>query len=353
MLRKNRWLLTWTLAIGLGATGPAAADAKKEINALVWCDHTDDAFLNGFTQKTGVKVNTKVADSTGAALAILEQSRASDWDVMVVDSTDVRRVVGRGLLEVLDPKEYPLDAIPEKIQLPEHNTIDGKLYAIPEKYGYNAIAFDSNKVSAEQVYDIAILWNPKYKGQIAIYDYYLPLVTQIAIALGKNPAELTEADLPTIKQTLIKMRQNAALVGDITTSQTALATGRVSMIAGGGEYIVSGLKKAQPNLDWTLPSVGTARWQQSIAILAGSTHKSEAKAFVQYILSPEGQARLATSSCYWGMPASTKATLTSSEKAILRWNDQSGFIANSFPYISPTEKFDAAMQDLWAEVMQK
>jgi spermidine/putrescine transport system substrate-binding protein len=353
MLRKNSWLLIWTLALGVAATGQATADTKKEINALVWCDHTDDALLNGFTQKTGIKVNTKIADSTGAALAILEQSKASDWDVLVLDSTDVHRVVGRGLLETLDPQEYSLAAIPEAIRLPEHNMVDGRLYAIPEKFGYNAIAFDSNKVSADQVRDITNLWNPKYKGQIAIYDYYLPLITQIAVALGKSPSKLTESDLPAIKETLIKMRQNAALVGDITTSQTALATGRVSMIAGGGEFIVSGLKKAQPNLDWILPSAGSARWQQSIAILADSTHKSEAKVFVQYILSPEGQARLATSSCYWGMPANSKATLTEAEKATLRWNEQPGFIANSFPYISPTEKFDAAMQDLWAEVMQK
>jgi spermidine/putrescine transport system substrate-binding protein len=74
--------------------------------------------------------------------------------------------------------------------------------------------------------------------------------------------------------------------------------------------------------------------------------------FIQYILSPEGQAKLATSSCYWGMPANTEAALTDAQKTDLRWNDQATYIKDSYPYLQMTPAFDKKLQAMWAEVMQ-
>ncbi|MEI7970479.1 MAG: extracellular solute-binding protein [Betaproteobacteria bacterium] len=332
---------------------PALSLAAETINALVWCDHTDDAFLKGFTARTGIKVNVKDYEGTGTALALLEQSRPGDWDVFVVDSTDVRRVAERGLLAELNPRDFPLGDVPEDVRLPEYHVVKGKMYAVPEKFGYNAIAFDRSKIGVDKARDVSILWNPAYKGRIAIYDYYLPIIGQVAVALGKKPQNLTEADLPAIRQKLVAIRANAALVGDVTTSQTALATGQVAVVAGGGEFSVAGLMAEKPNLDWVLPDVGGIRWQQAIGVFAASRNRKGATAFVQYVLSPEGQARLATSSCYWGMPANRKAALTAAQKKVLRWDEQPKFLARSYPYPSPTEAFDKALQDLWADVLQK
>jgi spermidine/putrescine transport system substrate-binding protein len=341
------------LAVACLLSVPLPALAVVQINALVWCDHTDEPFLKAFTTKTGIKVNVKDYEGTGTALSLLEQSKPGDWDVFVVDSTDVRRVVERGLLAELNPKDFPLADVPDVVRLPEYHVIKGKMYAVPEKFGYNAIAFDKSKVSPEKARDIATLWNPAFKGKIAVYDYYLPVIGQVAVALGKKPQSLTEADLPAIKEKLKAIRANSALVGDVTTSQTALATGQVAIVAGGGEYSVAGLMAEKPNLDWVLPDVGGIRWQQAIGVFAASKQKKEATAFVQYVLSPEGQAKLATSSCYWGMPANGKAALTAAQKKTLRWDEQPKFLAKSYPYPSPTEAFDKAMQDAWADVLQK
>ncbi len=357
MTRFHRRIPRRFKAIGLLLTvstlAPLPALAAEQINALVWCDHTDDAFLKGFTSKTGIEVKVKDYEGTGTALSLLEQSKPGDWDVFVVDSTDVRRVVERGLLAEINPKDYPLADIPEAVRLPEYHTVKGKMYALPEKFGYNAIAFDKSKVASDKARDITTLWNPAFKGKIALYDYYLPIIGQVAVALGKKPQTLTEADLPAIGEKLKLIRANSALVGDVTTSQTALATGKVSIIAGGGEYSVAGLAKDKPNLDWVLPDVGGIRWQQAIGVFAASKKQKAATAFVQYVLSPEGQAKLATSSCYWGMPANGKAALSAAQKKVLRWDEQPKFLAKSYPYPSPTEAFDKAMQDLWAKTIQK
>jgi spermidine/putrescine transport system substrate-binding protein len=334
---------------GLGFAGAARA---QEINALVWCDHTDPGFLEPFTKATGIKVNVKDYEGTGTALALLEQSKPGDWDVFVVDSTDVKRVQEKGILAPLDEKAFPLADIPDALKVPDFHVVNGKWYAVPEKFGYNAVAYDKSKVDPKAMRKVAAMWDPAYKGRVAIYDYYLPVMAQIAVGLGKSPRNLTEADIPEIAEKLKAMKSNAVVVGDVVTSQTALASGQADILIGGGEYAVSGLTKEKPNLDWVLPDEGGIRWQQAVGIFAESKNKEAAQKFIQYILSPEGQARLATSSCYWGMPVNTKATLSAEEKAILRWDEQPGFIAKSFPYPSPSDALDKAMQDAWASFLQ-
>ena len=155
----------------------------------------------------------------------------------------------------------------------------------------------------------ASLTDDKYKGRIAIYDYYLPVIGMAALAIGKKTAELTEADLPAIKEVLLKMKANAKLVSDVVASQTALATGEVDILVGGGEWVTAGIAKENPDLDFSIPKEGAVLWSQSLAMFKDSKNKDMALKFIQYIMSPEGQARLATSSCYWGMPASKTAAL--------------------------------------------
>ena len=70
-------------------------------------------------------------------------------------------------------------------------------------------------------------------------------------------------------------------------------------------------------------------------------------------MSPEGQARLATSSCYWAMPVNTKAALTDEQKKILRWADQPGYPANFAALSRAVAELDAKMQEVWTEMLQK
>ena len=55
---------------------------------------------------------------------------------------------------------------------------------------------------------------------------------------------------------------------------------------------------------------------------------------MKYITSPEGQARLATSSCFWGMPANAKAgdLLSDAQKDVLRWDEQPDYLARTQLY---------------------
>lgn len=351
---RRRFLQGGAAALAAGAVAtnlPRRARAADEINALVWCDHTDPALLDPFTEATGIRVNTKEFATTGEALAILEQSQPGDWDAFVVDTVDVQRVAGLGHLAALTPGDYPWgDIFPELTDEALHY-VDGKLYGVPEKFGYNTVAYDSNKVDPADMRKASVMWNPKYAGRIAVYDYYVPLMQMVAIGLGIVPPQLTVEHLPAIREQLLEMKKLAALVGDVVAVQNALVTGSADIIAGGGEFAVAGLQSESPNLDWVLPDEGGIRWMQSLAIFETSTRKDAANQFVQYVMSPDGQARLATSACYWAMPASSKANLDDAQKKTLRWDEQPSFLPKSYHYMSPEPDIDNAMLEVWTEFL--
>ncbi|TPM20837.1 spermidine/putrescine ABC transporter substrate-binding protein [Mesorhizobium sp. B2-3-5] len=349
VLKRHLHAACASTALLLAACGIAQA---ADLNALIWCDHSDPALLQPFETANNVKVNVKEFEGTGAGLAIIEQSQPGDWDVMVIDSIDVPRGVEKGLFEPLPEDKLPFADLFPQVKMDKSTMIDGKRYGITEKFGYNTIGFNKTKVDPADMQSLASLTSDKYKGKVAIYDYYLPVIGMAALAIGKKTADLTEADLPALKEELLKMKANAKLVGEVTASQTALATGEVDILVGGGEWVTAGLAKENPALDFSIPKEGAVLWSQSLAMFKDSKNKDMALKFIQYILSPEGQARLATSSCYWGMPSNTKAALTDDQKKVLRFDEQPGFLARAQAYPAPNADLDKKMQDMWTEMLQ-
>ena len=93
-----RRFFTSVATIALTAFAAGQASAAEELNALVWCDHTDPALIEPFEKANDVKVNLKEYEGTGAGISILEQSQPGDWDVMVIDAVDVHRLIDMGAL---------------------------------------------------------------------------------------------------------------------------------------------------------------------------------------------------------------------------------------------------------------
>ena len=339
------------MALLAGVAAPAAAE---DLNALIWCDHADPALLEPFEKAHDVRVNVKEYEGTAAGLTLLEQSRPGDWDVMVIDAVDVGRAVERGFLAPLPADQLPTGDFFPEVVLDSHTTIDGKTYAVTEKFGYNTIAFNKAKVDPADMDSLGSLWSGKYDGRIAIYDYYLPVLGLVGLQSGIATKDLDAGALEKIRDPLMALKGASKQVSDVVGSQTALATGEVDVLIGGGEWLTAVLNAENPDLDWTIPKEGGLLWAQSIAMVEGTEKPELALEFIKYITSPEGQARLATSSCYWGMPVNKLAgdVLSADQKAILRWDDQADYLARAQLYPVPDADTDAAMQDLWTAMLQ-
>lgn len=345
--------LTSTLLTTTVLTGMAGAVTAQELNALVWCDHMDPELIAPFEAAHNVTVNLREYEGTGAALALLEQSRPGDWDVLVIDGIDVFRAVDAGILAPLPAEELPTGDFFPEVVMDDVNTVDGVTYAVTEKFGYNTISYNAANVDPADMDSLTTVWSDKYQGRISIYDYYLPVMGLAAMAEGIATADITADDLDTLGEVMATMRSRAASVAGVVAAQTALATGEVDIVVGGGEWLTAVLAEEQPDLTWTIPSEGAVRWTQSLGVVEGTEQPDLALEFVKYIVSPEGQARLATSSCFWGMPANAAAGefLSDDQKAVLRWDDQPDYLARTQLYPAPDDALDMAMQDLWLDTL--
>ena len=350
MLNRRQFALGGAAALATAAMWtPSRGWAGEELNLLVWCDHADPNLLKPYEDANGVKINVKTYEGTGTAVSILEQSQPGDWDVAVIDAPDVPYVASLGYLEPIDDGSVPLGDIYPQLTAAEFNYSDGKRYAVPEKFGYYGVAYNREKVHPADMRTAQVMWNPKYKGRVAIYDYYFPSMQLIAISLGIAPDDIAMDDLPKIRERLLEMKPNVKMVGDIVSVQNALVNGDVDMIVNGAEFVVSGLMPTMPALDWTIFDEGGLTWIQGISIFSASNRKALALDFINYILSPEGQGRLATADCYWAMPASRKALLNDAQRKILRWDEQEAFLARSVPSTIGQPDIDAEMLDIWTE----
>lgn len=330
-----------------------SAHATEELNVIGWCDITDPKLNRPFEEKHDVRINIKTHEDPAVAQTIIEQSAPGDWDVFHTDATLVATHVASGLLAELDPNDFPMDDIFSQVRRPELHFVDGKLYAMPDVFGWNTIAYNRDKVDPEDIKSYQIMWNPEYKGRIAIWDFYVQIMQNVGLALGIKPADIDMSNLPSIEEKLYALKENAGVIGDIVSIQTALAIGDVDIVVGGGQWIVTGLLDDNPALDWIVPDEGGIFYLESIAILESSTKKDLAREYVKYVLSPEGQARFAINSCGIAMPANSQATLSDDEKALLRWDKKDSYLGNSYINQYYDQEIDAAMVDIWAKFLQK
>ena len=343
-----------------GAAGVAAAGwsvarpagAGQTLTALTPCDHADPSLLRPFEEAFGVRVDVTEYEGTDAAIDRVERSQPGDWDVFVVDGVDVPLAAAQGILAELDESDFPWDDIFPELRQPELVYAGGKLYGVPEKFGYTTIAYNAEAVDPAAMRRLSALWGDGHAGRIAILDDYIALIELVGLGLGLRPFEIDAGNLGRIRDKLAAMKRLSVLVGDAAAVRNALVTGVADIVAGGGESAVAALQAERPALDWALPDEGAIRWSQHIGVFAGSAKKGLATEFLKYLLSPEGQALLATADCYWAMPANTAAVLSPEHGKTLRWDAQPRFIASTYNYVVPDAELDQAMRAMWDEVMR-
>lgn len=339
-------------AAAAGMMAPTKSYAGTDISFLTWCDHADARYISLLEETIGGKVNVKSYEGTGSALATIEQSQPGDWDMFMCDFQDTGMVSATGIIDPLDDSRVPWDGMFSAIRDQPHAYTNGKLYGVPDKFGYYGVAYNKKNVDPEDAKSGAIMYDPKYKGRIAVYDYYFVIMQLVGLSKGIIPADITVENLEdVIREPLLELKANSLLTGDILTTLNALFTESVDILVGGAEWSVALDMANTPWLDYQYFDEGALMWNEALSVCTDSQNKDAVLDCIDATLTPDGQRYLATSDCYWAMPVMKDTPLTDDEKAILRWDEQPGILANSFPSTMGTPDVDAAMIDLWTEYL--
>jgi spermidine/putrescine transport system substrate-binding protein len=288
-------------AAALSGVMPAPSRAEGEtLNLLSWPGHGDAAVVKPFEDKYHVKVVAKEYVGGEAMLALINQSPPGSYDVVLADAEYVGMLRDGGFIEQLNPADYPFGDFWPEFQKFEGHWLDGKLYSVITRFGYLGLAYRTDVLSDDDVKSYKILWDPKVKGKVGFFDWYLPSMGCLSLYSGnKPPFDITDAAFAKLKQTLFSLKPESAGFYPMAAVFSSLTNGTTAVIPGVGDWVALLLAKNGVPVSATVPAEGGLQWTESLSICSSSPKKDLAKAFIQYMASPEGQVRTGRLPAYW------------------------------------------------------
>lgn len=229
----------------------------------------------GFTEKTGIKANVFQA-TTGKVMARLEAEAANPVADVVVSASwgTATSFADRGLLLSYDS--------PNAKNVPDFLKIDG---AVAQGVAGLAIAWNP-KSGTPKPAEWADLAKPEYKDLVTLPD---------AAASGATYT-LIEAFVANGRADELKaIADNGAVVaGANKAALNPVLQGAKAAVFGAVDYITMGAAAKGESVEVIFPESGTVVAPRPIMILKSSQNQDDAKAFIDYVLSEEGQQAVAS-----------------------------------------------------------
>ncbi len=242
------------------------------------------SLASGFEQQTGVKVTVFQA-TTGKVMARLEAEQANPQaDVLISASWDTAEDLHqRGWL--LPFASANADQVPANLKSADY---------IAQGVSALGIVWNSKSGTPEPK-EWRDLTQPAFKDKVttpdpALSGASLDLLIGLQNSMGDQAWQLFD-DLK--KNGMVVSGPNAQAVTPVMQVAKAAVFGAV-------DYVSYGNIQQGESLKVIFPASGTVIAPRPMMILKTSQHADDAKAFIDYVLSPEGQARVADA---WLMPA--------------------------------------------------
>lgn len=292
--------------LGIGATALAAPsilraqDSDKVINFLTWPGHNDPAVIGPFEEATGIKVVAKEYVGGDNMVALVNQSPVGTYDVILSDAEYVIQLRDGGFIDELNPADYPFETFfPEFQKFPGH-WLDDKLYSVIIRFGFLGVSYRTDILSRADVDTYQILLDPKLKGKVGYFDWYLPSMGCLSCGAGNigRPYDIDAAGFEALLAMMNQVKGQTGGFYSMADTFSSLTNGDAAIIPGVGDWITQLLAKDGVPVDSWVPKEGGIQWTESMCIGAGSSKADMAKAFIQYMTSAEGQARSAIMPAY-------------------------------------------------------
>jgi len=280
---------------------PAFAQ-DQVVNVLAFGGYEEPEMLDAFTAETGIAVNLKIHDGSDEEMvALVKTSPPGTFDIMTPTSSFIPKAAAEGVLMALNDADYPLADYFPIIANWAPTIIDGKRYAIVNRFGYYGITYNHTKYSEEDASSWALLFDEKVKGKVALFDWYLPNMGCISKYNGNaNPYDLDAAAFGKLGETMATLRPQVGMVGGTSQVQQALAGGSFDL-AIAGEWVQAGMFDSGLPFKAVVPKEGGVTWDQAPCIAANTPRPENAIKFLQYISGPVFQSKLAVAKTYYSM----------------------------------------------------
>ena len=273
-------------AAGAAGVGPAFAQDRM-LNYFTWSTYGEQPFVEDAKKKLSLDIKPTFFSSSDEMIAKLRGGGTKLYDMIVPVQNYVAPAAKAGLIEPFDPAVLPnmKSVFPEFSGMPQWS-VDGKLYGVPFVWGANAIAF--NRKETGDVDSLDILFDPKWKGRLAMRDEPEDSLGVGALKLGiKQPYQMGEKELQEVKKLLISQKPLLrAYWKNVADVQNMLASGEV-VAAWTFLAVIEPLRKAGVDAGWVWPKEGAIGWSEGISMVKGTQKAKLVQEYANFTLSPD------------------------------------------------------------------
>jgi putative spermidine/putrescine transport system substrate-binding protein/spermidine/putrescine transport system substrate-binding protein len=264
------------------------------LTLLVWEGYADPSFIQPFEQAHHCKVSASYMGSSDELVAKLRGGGAGNYDVISPSSDVATMITKSGLAVPLDLARIPsYSGLSPKLTSRPLVHLDSRTYGVPFMWGPNPLLYDTSAIAGTpQTW--SILWDPKYRGKISVWDD-LSTVYMAAQLLGYDKPDpghlynLSDAELDHVKEKLLALKPNVRKIWTTGGELTNLFENHEVVLAMGWPLMTNQLRKANFPIGETIPQENTTGWIDHLMITAASDHKDLAYQFLEYMVEPKTQ----------------------------------------------------------------
>ncbi len=280
---------------------------EGEVDLISWAGYVEPEWSKPFEQKTGCKVNNKVAGTSDEMVNLM---RTGEYDGVSASGNATARLFEGGDVAPVNTDLVPnYKTVFSDLKDQPYNTFDGQPYGIPHGRGANLLMWNSGEVKpAPKSWSITL--DPteaaKHKGKISQYDDPMS-IAEAALYLKmhepdlgiEDPYELNEEQF---EAAVNLMKEQRAFVGEYWSEAekqiSAFANGD-SQVGTTWQYQYFALKgegkpvAASPASQGFLPEEGATGWSDTWMISSEAQHPNCMYMWMNWIIEPKVNAEVA------------------------------------------------------------
>jgi len=278
----------WRLADVQSA--PATKGSADQLFIYTWAGYTDNALLDRFAEKTGIRVVADVFSSNEEMLARVQAGGARAYSIIYPSDYMVVQMTELGLLTPLDHSSLGgLDRLKKQFQNPVYDP--GNRYSVPLSWGTTGLIYNSEQLK-EEPEDWDYLW--EHKQELARRMTLASDVREVmGAALRMLGYSLNSTNQEQVKQAYEKLVELKPAIASFTTDawRPQMLTGdlKVAMCySSDANEVISDNDK----LKYVVPKSGSSLWTDTLVIPKGSPNPEAAYKWINFLLQGDVAASL-------------------------------------------------------------
>jgi spermidine/putrescine-binding protein len=272
------------------ALGQAETKGQGSFNWLTWNDHFLPQQIEEASTKYGIFAKPTLFSDNSEALFKVQQTGGKQTDMVSADALWAVQYHKLGLIEPIDlwSLDSARDLFDIGLDIPFWRTEDGRSMAYPVAWSPYVIAYNPKYVDPAPT-SWEVLWDPKYRGKIAMELQPFDVMAFIGKSMGIDKAyDMNKDQIASAKQRLVELLPNILKFVEQASEVTTLMADESIWMATVFLGIEDRVKQAGgPEVKTFVPKEGTVGWVDGEMIVKDAQNRDVALAFLDKMFTGE------------------------------------------------------------------